>query len=579
MKLYLRLLSFTKPYWKKLVLAAICAVFVSGMTALYAWLVRPLLDGIFINKDARLLLVVPFAVIGTSLLKGIASYFEATLMYYAGHKVIMDIRGKVYRHILHLPLGYHNRFSSGQLMSNIINDVSYMQTSLTIGIKEIFQQTLTILALSSVIIYQNWKLAFFAFVVLPFGYYPLIKFGKKLRDVSQKGQEKIADLTSFFQETLSGIRLVKAFGTEEKEYERSVVKNLDYFKNTMKRTRIFEITSPLMEFLGGVGVAGIIWYGGYQVIGGRTSPGTFFSFMTACLLMYAPVRNLSMNYSSIQQTLGAAERLFRILDTPAETQAETGTLALTTVKKSISFQNVSFQYDGAESPALSHIQVQASPGDVIALVGESGSGKTTFANLIPRFYEPQEGTIRIDGTDIREFTLASLRRQIGIVSQDVVLFDLTVRENIAYGLKDVSIDEIKHAAKMAYADLFMSKLPDGYETRVGERGLKLSGGERQRLAIARALLKDPPILILDEATSSLDTESEFMVQEALSVLMKNRTTFVIAHRLSTVQSASRILVMEKGRLIEEGTHAELLKKSGVYQKLYERQFRDKANEE
>ncbi len=332
-----------------------------------------------------------------------------------------------------------------------------------------------------------------------------------------------------------------------------------------------------MEFFGGIGVAFIIWYGGLQVIEGVTTPGTFFSFMTACLFMYTPVRNLSMTHNNIQQSLASAERLFRILDAPTEYQKERGTRELKSVRNTLTFNNVSFQYDGTQEMTLKHIHIQAKLGDVIALVGESGSGKSTLVNLIPRFYEPDEGAILIDGVNIGEFTLASLRNQIGIVSQDVVLFDLSVKENISYGLKSVSDEEITDAAKLAFADHFIQRLPRGYETLVGERGINLSGGERQRLAIARALLKNAPVLILDEATSSLDSESEQMVQQALQILMKNRTTFVIAHRLSTIQNANLILVMEKGRIVESGTHQDLLARKGLYKNLHEIQFKTRTS--
>ncbi|MHB8482369.1 MAG: lipid A export permease/ATP-binding protein MsbA [Nitrospiria bacterium] len=576
MKIYLRLLAYIKPYWKRLVVASICAVFVSLLTALYAWLVRPVLDGIFIKKDATLLLVVPLAVLATAFFKGVFSYGQSYMMNYVGNKVIMDLRGKIYHHILQMPLGFHNRTASGQLMSNVMNDVGLMQSALSIAVKDFFQQTLTIIALAGVILYQNWRLAFFAFVVLPFAYYPLIKFGRRLRDVSRSGQEKIANLTTLLQETLSGIRLIKAFGTEEKEHVRFNMRSLQYFKNIMKGIQISEITSPLMEFIGGMGVAFIIWYGGFQVIRGITTPGTFFSFMTACLFMYTPIRHLSLTHNTIQQTLGAAERLFQILDMPTEYQSETGTVELKTVQKSVSFKKVSFQYEGLETLTLTHINIDAHIGDIIALVGESGSGKTTLVNLIPRFYEPREGEITIDGQNIRDITLASLRKQIGIVSQDVVLFDESVKENIAYGMENVSDAEIIHAAKLAHADSFISKLPAGYETLVGERGIRLSGGEKQRLAIARALLKNPPILILDEATSSLDSESEYIVQQALQFLMKNRTTFVVAHRLSTIQNATVILVLDRGKIVESGTHSELLAKNGMYKKLYEIQFKSRT---
>jgi subfamily B ATP-binding cassette protein MsbA len=573
---YLKLLAYVRPYWKRIGFAALFAVGVSLLTALYAWLVRPVLDGIFIDRNEQLLLIVPLAILGTSFLKGICSYGQSYLMYYVGSRVIMDLRGKVYNHLLRMSVGFHNKTASGELMSNIMNDVTVLQNMLSVGIKDLFQQSLTLVALAGVILYQNWKLAFFAIIVLPFAYFPLFKFGKKLRIASKTGQEKIADLTMVLQETLGGIRLIKAFGTEEREGRRFYEKSFQFFRNTMKRVQIMETTSPLMEFFGGIGIAFIIWYGGLQVIEGVTTPGTFFSFMTAALFMYTPAKNLSMTFNNIQQSLASAERLFKILDTPTEYQVEKGKIEIHSVTRSLEFKDVSFRYDGGQTAALHHIHLKANPGDIIALVGESGSGKSTLVNLIPRFYEPTEGSIEIDGIDIREVTLSSLRRQIAIVSQDVVLFDTSIRENISYGLRQVSEGEMREASKLGFADHFIQKLPQGYDTVVGERGMNLSGGERQRLAIARALLKNAPILILDEATSSLDSESELMVQQALKILMKNRTSFVIAHRLSTVQNATLILVMEGGRIVESGTHQTLWDKKGIYHKLYEIQFRKHA---
>ncbi|MHB8481716.1 MAG: ABC transporter ATP-binding protein [Nitrospiria bacterium] len=572
MKSYLRLLSYVKPYWKLLALAAFCAASVSSLTALYAWLVRPVLDDIFIKRERHLLLFISFAILAAVVLKGIFSYLQAYLMHYAGNKVIMDLRNAIYRHILQMPLGFHNKTPSGQLMSNIMNDVGYLQTALSFGIKGLFQQILTIVGLSGVILYQNWKLALIAFVVLPFSYLPLIKLGKHLREISKSGQEKIANLTTFLQETLVGIRLIKSFETEEKEHSRFTGKNLQYFNNVMKSVRVSEITSPLMEFIGGIGIICIILYGGLSVVKGQTTTGAFFSFLTACLLMYTPVRNLSQTHNIIQQALGSADRLFSILDAPSENRLNSGNVVLKPVQKEILFKNVSFKYEGSQTLALKNINIHAKHGDVIALVGESGSGKSTLVNLLPRFYEPLHGEITIDGMNIQTCTFQSLRSQMSLVSQEIVLFDLSVRENISYGMKNVSDEEVVQAAKAANAEPFILKLQEGYDTLIGERGLKLSGGERQRIAIARALLKDAPILILDEATSSLDSESESMIQQALQVLMKNRTTFVIAHRLSTIQNATFILVMDQGSIIEAGTPGQLLGRNGTYKKWYEIQF-------
>lgn len=572
MRTYIRLFVFVRPYWKLIALAAVCAALVSSLTALYAWLVKPVLDDIFIRKEKDLLLIIPPAILAAVFFKGIFSYLQACLMHYAGNRVIMDLRNTIYRHVLQMPLGFHNKTASGQLISNIMNDAGCLQTALSFGIKGFFQQILTILGLSGVIIYQNWRLALIAFVVLPFSSIPLIKLGKQLREISSSGQEKIANLTIFLQETLFGVRLIKAFETEEKEYLRFKNKNLQYFNNIIKNVKISEMTSPLMECIGGVGVVFIVLYGGLSVVEGHTTTGAFFSFLTASLLIYTPIRNLSQSQNVIQQALGSADRLFKILDAPTENRLNSGHLILKPIQRGIAFKQVSFQYEGTQAPSLQNINIRVEHGDIIALVGESGSGKSTLVNLLPRFYEPLLGEIEIDGINIRNCTIESLRTQMSLVSQEIVLFDLSIRENISYGVKNVSDAEVAEAARAACAESFILKLPEGYDTLIGERGVRLSGGERQRLAIARAFLKDAPILILDEATSSLDSESESMIQQALAVLMKNRTTFVIAHRLSTIQNATLVLVMDQGQIVEAGPPGELLMKAGLYKKLYEKQF-------
>lgn len=574
MKLYIRLLNFLKPHRWTLAGAFVCSAMVALLTSAYAWLVRPVLDDVFIRKDGFMLTILPATIILVALLKGLFNYGQAYLVRFVGSRIIADIRKDLYHHIVLLPIGFHAKNATGKLMSRVINDVGLMQTAVSTVVKDLFQQTLTMAALTGVIFYQNWRLALMSIVAIPFATYPMIRVGRRLRKVARMGQEKIGDLTSVLQETFAGIRIVKAFGREDFETERFHKKNMNYFKNVMRATSVSEITGPMMEAFGSIGAAGIIWYGGYQVITDQMTPGTFFSFMAASMMMYAPLKGLSSVNNILQQALAAAERIFAILDQKNERELDTGRRLVPSLHGEIEFRDVSFSYDGIRSAALSNINLKARPGEVIALVGSSGAGKTTLVNMIPRFYEPQSGMILIDGIPVQEINLGALRNQIGIVSQEVVLFDDTVRWNIAYGLDPVSDEEIVRAAEAAYAHLFIGKMPKGYDTVLEKGGANLSGGERQRLAIARALLKNPPILILDEATSALDAESEFIVQKALVNLMKNRTTFVIAHRLSTVQRATCILVVDQGRIVEMGRHEELMRRDGPYRRVYQMQFQE-----
>ena len=572
MRLYLRLLNYVKPYWMWLIVAMICAGGVSALTATYAYLVKPVLDGIFIKKDTGMLFILPAVIVAIALFKGLFSFSQSYLMQYVGSRIILDLRKRLYHHIILLPLGFHIKHPTGLLMSRVINDVSLMQSSVSTVVKDLFQQGLTLVALLAVIFTQDWKLASLAVLVLPAAYYPMVRVGRRIKRLSIRGQERVADMTTALQETLSGIRVVKAFGREQFEAQRFQEKNLHYFRNVMRTTQVSEITSPLMELFGGIGIALVILYGGYQVVQGTTTPGTFSSFMAASLMMYNPIRALLKAYTSIQQALAAAERVFAILDLETEEARDRSKRPIPAIQTSVEFRDVSFQYEGASRPVLSGINLYVGVGESIALVGTSGSGKTTLANLIPRFYDPTQGSILIDGMDIRNITIASLRSLIGIVSQEIVLFDDTVRNNIAYGLQEVTLEEIVAAAQAAYAHQFIMKMTHGYESVIGEQGVKLSVGERQRLSIARALLRNPPILILDEATSALDPESETIVQKALHNLMKGRTTFVIAHRLSTIEQVNRIVVLSKGSIVEVGRHEELLKNNGIYSRFYQRQF-------
>jgi len=551
---------------------------VAASSGTYAWLVKPVLDEIFINRNEALLLALPLALFAVSVLKSAFSYGQNYLMNYVGNQVITDIRQELFGRLIRLPVKYHDANTSGRLVSRVINDVTVMANAVAGVLKDVFQQGLTFLAMLGVIFYQNWRLGGLSVIVIPLAVLTMTRMGKRLRALAASGQERMGDMASTLQESLSGIRMVKAYGREEAEAERFKESNKAFYNTRMKAIQVSSLGSSHMEVIGVVGVAAIIWYGGSLVISGDLTPGAFFSFLTAMFMAYTPIRRLSGSNNEIQQALAAAERVFSVIDLQTEQELDRGRVTMPPIRQSVLYQDVTFLYEGQTVPALSDIDLEIKAGEMIALVGSSGSGKTTLANLLPRFYEPTAGRLLIDGVDIQSFTLASLRAQIGIVSQEVVLFDDTVIKNILFGRQSASETDIVQAAKLAYAHDFIERLPQGYKTMIGERGVKLSGGERQRLAIARAILRDPPLLILDEATSALDTESERVVQLALSNLMEHRTTLVIAHRLSTIQRADRIVVLNRGTIVEMGTHDELLLRGGHYKRLHAMQFQDVPNE-
>jgi len=574
--MYKRILEYVKPYWIRILIASLCAIGVSGATAAVAWLVQPALDKIFIQKNLQMLMLIPVAILIMYFLKGVFNYYQSYLMRYVGNRVIMDMRNDLYSHLTVMPMQFYTEHSTGKLMSRLLNDVSIINNAASTSIKDLVQNLITVIALLGVVFYQDWRLAAISCLVLPFAYYPIIKLGRKLRRVSRKGQEEISGITAIMHETFTGASVVKAFGMEPSEINKFMEKNYSLFKISMKGVKLTELSTPLMEFIGAVGASLIIWYGGHQVVNGVTTPGTFFSFLTALIMMYSPLRALTRVNAAIQQSIAAAERVFAILDLDTEEVTNKGTTELHGIKDRIELRNVSFKYPSSTKHAISDASFSVPHGKTVALVGSSGGGKTTIGNLLLRFYEPESGGIYIDGTDIRDFTLRSLRSRIGIVSQDVILFNDTVFSNIAYGKKDIGMEDVMNAAKKAYAHDFIINMPDGYNTVIGERGAKVSGGEKQRIAIARAILKDPPILILDEATSALDTESEHIIQMALDNLMIGRTTFVIAHRLSTIKNADLIIALDNGKIVEMGRHEELLTRRGLYKRLYDMQFAEKG---
>ncbi|MBW2630763.1 MAG: lipid A export permease/ATP-binding protein MsbA [Deltaproteobacteria bacterium] len=572
MNVFKRILKLSKPHIPKFLLAMLCMLVVGATTSALAFLVKPALDGIFLNKNASMLKWIPIVIIAIYFIKGACSYGQTVLMSFIGQRVVTDLRSDLYNHIQGQSLSFFNKNPTGILMSRITNDVNLIQGAVSEAVTSLFKDSFTLVGLVFVIFYRDWQLALIAMIVFPLTIYPIARFGRKMRKVATSTQVTMGSLTSLLQETISGTRIVKAFGMEDYEGRRFAKENENLFRFFMKAVSIRAMSSPFMEFLGGLGIAAIVFYGGYQVIKGTSTPGTFFSFLTALIMLYEPVKRLTNVNNTIQQGISAAVRVFGIMDITPDIENRKDSVELPRISDRIEIRNVTFSYD--DEPVLKNIDLDIKSGEVVAFVGMSGGGKTTLVNLIPRFYDVTEGEILIDGHDIRDVTVESLRDQIGIVTQQTILFNDTVRNNIAYGDIKKSDEEIINAAKSANAYQFVKNLPKGFETIIGEQGARLSGGERQRLSIARALLKDAPILILDEATSSLDTEAEMEVQGALENLMKGRTTFVIAHRLSTISHANRIIVIVDGRIIEEGTHDTLLAEKGEYYKLYNMQFKD-----
>jgi len=567
---YQYLLTLIKENRLRLFVAMICMLVVAGATSATAFLVKPVLDEIFVKKDMAMLRLLPLGVIVIYLLRGLGLYGNAYLMNYVGESIIRRLRNRLYDQMMDLPLSFFQSERTGVLMSRITNDVNIIKSMVSDAVTSSLRDFFTIIGLTFVIFYRDWKMALFAMIILPLAFFPIVEFGKRVRRYSTGCQEAMAELSSFLHETFFGNKIVKAFGMEEREKQRFYDRTRHLFRLDMKQVVARSLSAPVMEFLAGVGIAFIIWYGGSRVINGTSTAGTFFSFTAAVLMLYDPVKKMTKLNNTIQRGLAAADRVFDVIERESDIREVPDPAVIRRRPHRVSFENVSLAY--GEAVALRGIDLDVREGEIVALVGRSGGGKTSLVNLIPRFYDATEGAVRIDGLDIREASIRSLRDQIAIVTQDTILFNDTVANNIAYGLPDADMAEIRRVAEAAYALDFIERLPQGFDTNIGELGGNLSGGERQRICIARALLKDAPILILDEATSALDTESEMLVQKALENLMAGRTTFVIAHRLSTISRADRILVIVGGRIVEAGEHETLLAQKGEYYKLHRMQF-------
>ncbi|MBW2703054.1 MAG: lipid A export permease/ATP-binding protein MsbA [Deltaproteobacteria bacterium] len=593
MKTYLRLLSAVRPYMGQLALAILCMIVLAGTTGIYAYLVGPLLKllasgGMAGGEDIvqfipslepaglsreKLFMVVPILILVVAAIKGISYFGQFFLMGRVGQKVVADLREEMFRRLTTLSPSYFDRSATGQIISRFTNDVYAVEQAVTYAVAAYLRDSMQVLVLTVLAFILDWRLAIIAFVVMPVAVFPIVHFGKRLKRVSTDSQVSLGALADRLHEGIKGMRIVQVFGAESHERSRFGRENRRYLGIMLRSFAVRALQSPIMEFLGAAGLAATIWYAGSRVMEGSLDPGHFISFFAAVMMLYNPIKSLGRIGGITAAGVAGAERVFELLDERSAIEESAEAKTKEGFSRSIRFEGVGFHYTAAEGQeVLCGIDFEAERGQVVAIVGPSGAGKSTLVNLIPRFFDPTAGRVLIDGLDLRDLTLASLRAQVALVTQETILFNDTVAANMGYGQEEVGEDRLREVARQAHALDFIEALPEGFATAIGEGGIRLSGGQRQRIAIARALMKNAPILLLDEATSSLDTESEREVQHALEALMRNRTTLVVAHRLSTIYRADRILVLDAGRIVESGDHESLLAAGGLYRRLFDMQF-------